>query len=185
MKYSLGQAELQTLEFASEQRRVIRHGLVQAGGILRIAAGDGVEQKRGIADGFGEGADLVERRGESDEPETRDAAVGRLEAHAAAERGRLADRAAGIRAERGEGLIRRDDRRGAAARAARDAGRVPRVMRVADTRSFPSNNPWRIHPVRSAERNGAGGAQFADDRGVVIGSVAAQDFRAAGAGFAV
>ena len=67
-------------------------------------AGDDLEQQGGVGDGGGEGPDLVERRGEGDEPVAGDQAVGGLQPHHAAEGGRLADRAAGIGAQgdRGE-----------------------------------------------------------------------------------
>mgnify|MGYP001615922256 CR=1 FL=1 len=58
--------------------------------------------------------DLVETRRHRDEAGARDAAVGRLEAGDAAERRRLADRTARVRAERDERHPRRDRRRRAA-----------------------------------------------------------------------
>ena len=56
--------------------------------------------ERQVRDAAREGPDLVERRREGDEAVAADAAVGRLQADDAAERGRLPDGAAGVGAER-------------------------------------------------------------------------------------
>ena len=53
-------AEPHALQIAPEERGVVGHRFVEAGGILRVAAGDGVEHERGVAYGFGERADLIE-----------------------------------------------------------------------------------------------------------------------------
>jgi hypothetical protein len=70
-------------------------------------SGDDTEAARRVGDGGAEHADLIERRGEGDEPETADAPIGGLDADDAAERRGLTHRAAGLRAERD-----RDDARG-------------------------------------------------------------------------
>ncbi len=62
-------------------------------------AGDGAEHERRVRHVLGERADLVERGGERDQAVARHAPVGRLEPDDAAERGGLADRAAGVGAE--------------------------------------------------------------------------------------
>ena len=67
------------------------------------------------------GPDLVERAGEGHEPVARHGPVGRLHAHHAAQRGGLADRPAGVGAERQGRQSRRHGRGRAARRATRDA----------------------------------------------------------------
>ena len=69
-------------------------------GVARVVAPDRLEQQRGVVDAAGERPDLIERRREGDEAVPRDRAVGRLDSDDAAERGGLADRAAGVGAER-------------------------------------------------------------------------------------
>ena len=81
-------------------------GLIDAGAVAAVVAGDDFEQQGGVGDVVGERADLVERAGEGDEAEARDAAVGRLQADDAAQAGRLADGAAGVGAERQRRLAR-------------------------------------------------------------------------------
>jgi hypothetical protein len=68
----------------------------QRGRIALVEAGHGVQQQRAVFGGLGHRAALVQRRGKRDHAEARHAAVGRLDAGDAAERGRLADRAAGV-----------------------------------------------------------------------------------------
>ena len=86
-----------------------------------------LETERGILDRSRERPDLIERRGERDEPEARDAAVGRLHPDDAAERGRLANRSAGVRSERDRRHARRHRDRRSAARSARRPVERPRV----------------------------------------------------------
>ena len=69
-------------------------------------------EQRGIGDGGRERSDLVERRGKGDEAVSRHPPVGRLHADHATQRRRLADRAAGVGAERERGEAGRH-RRGA------------------------------------------------------------------------
>ena len=83
-----------------------------------------LEPARRVVDGAAEDADLIERRREGDETEAAHATVGRLHADDAAERGRLAHRAAGLRAERDADDARRDRGGRAARRAAGHARRV-------------------------------------------------------------
>ena len=109
--------------------REVGHGLRRAGGVARVAAEEHGGGEGGVLHRAREGADLVERRGEGDEAVAADPAVGRLQADHAAQRGGLADRAAGVGAE-GERRHARGHRgRGAARGAAGDARRVPGVAR--------------------------------------------------------
>ena len=63
-------------------------------------AGDDVEEQRRVGDRRRERPDLVERAGERDQPVAGHPPVGRLDADRAAQRGGLADRAAGVGAQR-------------------------------------------------------------------------------------
>ena len=120
-------AELHTFQILAELRGVVWHGLFEARGIERVAAGDGVQHQRGVLDGFCKRADLIERRCKCDKSETRDAAVRGLQPHTSAQRGGLADGSAGVRAERSEGFICGDDRSGPAGRAAGYTRGIPRI----------------------------------------------------------
>ena len=95
----------------------------------------------GLAHGARHRADLVERRSVRDEPVARDAAVRRLDADDAAERRRLTNRAAGVGAERHRHRAGRDQRRRAAARAARRAGLRPRGCAPAPNAEFSLDDP--------------------------------------------
>ena len=80
------------------------------------------EQQRRVGDVAGQRPALVERGGEGDHPVARDRAVGRLQADDPAERRRLADRAAGVGADRAG--------REAAARPRRPSRRRSRLVRA-------------------------------------------------------
>ena len=90
-------------------------GRLQGGGVARVARDHVAQQQGGVGDVAGQRPGLVERGGEGDHPVARDGPVGRFQPDDAAQRGRLADRAAGVRAERPRGQAG-GDRRGAAAR---------------------------------------------------------------------
>ena len=115
-----------------------------------------------------ERADLVERRRERDQAVARHAAVGRLQADDAAERRRLADRAAGVGAERERRDAGRDRRRRAAA-TSRPGTRVgSHGLRVgAVARSSRWTSPSRTRPCSSCRARRAPAAFSAlDDVGV-------------------
>ena len=76
----------------------------EIGGVIsRVVASEDGEEESGILDRAGERADLIERRGEGDEAVAGDAAVGGFESNTTAEGGGLADRAACVGTEGGEG----------------------------------------------------------------------------------
>ena len=77
-----------------------RLGQADVGRVARVVAGDDAGQQRDVAHGVRERPDLVERRGEGDDAVARHGAVRRLQPDDAAERRRLADRAARVGAER-------------------------------------------------------------------------------------
>ena len=115
--------------FRSSRRRQLDRRHVDGGRVVLVAAGDDRVEERAVAHVLRDGPDLVEGRGERDDAVARDGPVGRAQADVAAERARLLDRAAGVRAERPRREPGRDRGGRAAARAARDARRVPRVVR--------------------------------------------------------
>ena len=128
----------------------------QAGRVALVEADHFIEQQRAVFGGLRDRAALVERGGERDHAEARHAAVGRLDAGDAAERGRLADRAAGV----GGGGRRRQargDRRGRAARgAARHRQLVPRVLHRAEGRVLVRRAHREFVAIELAERDHAG-----------------------------
>ena len=79
--------------------QVVGHRARGGGLVAGIVAGDGAEQRGRVGHGASQGPDLVERAGEGHHAVARDPAVGGLQADHAAERGGLADRAAGVGAE--------------------------------------------------------------------------------------
>ena len=100
---------------------------VEAGGIMGAGAADDFHGERGVGDGRGHGADLVERGAEGDEAVAGDSSVGRFKADGSGEAGGLADRTAGIGSCREEREAGADGGRGAARGAARDGLEVPRI----------------------------------------------------------
>src|SRR5215510_1391267 len=89
--------------------------------------GESLEYKSTITHIFGKRTHLVERRRVGNHSETTDASIGRLQAYDSAERGRQADRAAGVSAERSQGLVRSDCGGRTTGRTARYAREVPRI----------------------------------------------------------
>ena len=92
----LRDADGHALDRLAERRLVVRHRAIDRGRILRIVPGHRAQQDRGVAHRARDRAGLVERRGERDDAPARAAPVGRLDPDRAGERGRLADRAAGV-----------------------------------------------------------------------------------------
>ena len=105
---------------------VVRHRRVACGRILRIRAGHQAEQQRAILRGARQRPDGVERLRQRHRAGAADAAIGGLQSRDAAEMRGHADRAAGVRAERGKGQPRRDRRARAGRRAAGDVIERPR-----------------------------------------------------------
>ena len=144
-----------------------RHRLVQQGGVEHGPP----ERPRG-----------VKRGGEGHHPVAGGAAVGRLGADDPADRGRLADRAAGVGAERERRLVGGDGGGRAAGGAARHPGQVPRVMRGAVAGVLGRGAHRELVHVGLADEDGAGLAQPPGD-GRLVGRVPAlEDLRPAGGG---
>ena len=134
------------LQSAVSAGGVVGHRRVERGRVARVVAGDDVHHQRGVGDGARQRADLVERGGEGDQAVAADPAVGRLEADDAAQRGRLADRAARVGAER--------ERRELGAAPPPPSRRSSRRARARDptgcgsgrTPSSRWTSPWRTRP---------------------------------------
>ena len=111
-----------------------------------------LERQRRVAHRAGDRPDLVERGGEGDQAVARHPAVGRLEPDHAAERRRLADRAAGVGAERQRHAAGRHRRRRAAARAAGHRVEVPGIARHLERRVLARRAHRELVEVGLAER---------------------------------
>ena len=183
----LGQRDAATVEVArgfvvargqAEQLGRDRHG--RAGGVALVAAGDGVEQQGGVAGVAGERPDLVQAGGEGHDPEPADAAVCGLHADDAAQRGGLADAAAGVRADAQRRMKRGDDGGGTAGAAAGDARQIPGVGRRTVGRMLGRGAHRELVHVRLAQDHGSGGSQPGGDGRVERRDVALEDPRAGG-----
>ena len=139
------------------------------------------QQQRRVGDVAGQRPALVERRGEGDHPVARDRAVGGLQPDDPAERGRLADRAAGVGADRA-GRQAAGDRRGrAAGGAAGDAAAVPGVEHRPVGRVLVRGAHRELVHVGLAEHAGAGVVE-APHRGRGVGRPVALEDAGAGRG---
>ena len=112
------------------------------------------EQQRRVGDVAGQRPALVERGGEGDHPVARDRPVGRLQPDDPAERGGLADRAAGVGADRSRARDRRRPRPPSRRRSRRGRGRGPTGSAPARRRSSRSRSPSRTRPCWSCRARG-------------------------------
>ena len=160
----LGDADAQPFHGLLQIGQIIGHGRRNAGGVLGIVPADDVHEQRGVGDGPAERADLVERAGEGDQPIPADAAVGGLETDQAAQRRRLADRAAGVGAERRAAHPRRQ-RRGRCRRCDPPGTRmVSHGLRVVLKALFSVETAHReLVEIGLADDHRAGGLELAHD----------------------
>ena len=128
-KVFAGDADAQAANVAGERRFVVGHGGVERRGIARVVAGDDAQQGGGVGRGAAKRADLIERRREGDDAPARHAAVGGTQADQAAKRRGLAHAAASVGAQSTVGQPGGHGRSAAAATAAGNSFRVPRVAR--------------------------------------------------------
>ena len=181
----LGDADLEALDVAAEQRAPVGGLEVDGGAVLGVVAGHCLEQEGGVLDVAAEGAGLVERGGEGDDAEARAAAVGGLDAGDAAEGGGLADGAAGVGAGGGECYAGRHGGSRAAGAAARDQGGVvgglgPGVADGAVVGGHVGRAHGELVEIGLAERDGAGGPELGGDGQFVRRLEAVEDVRAGG-----
>ena len=93
-------ADAQTREVAAQMRRRRLERPIDRGGVHRIVAAHGIVGERSVFDRSCKRSDLVEARRERNQAVPRDLAIGWFEADQITERGRLANRTAGIAADR-------------------------------------------------------------------------------------
>ncbi len=169
-------------EAAQVLARRHRHAALDAGRgrVAGIAPDHRAEQQGRVGHVTGERPALVERRGEGDHPRAGDRSVGGLEPDDAAERRRLADRAAGVGADRTRSQASRHGGGRSAGGPARDAIEVPGVADVAVGGVLVRRAHRELVHVGLAEDPGAAVEQPLD-RGRRVGrDVALEDPRAGG-----
>ena len=174
------EADAQALHAGLEPGGEVLGGPLDARGVHRVLAADGVEHERALLDRLGERPDLVERARERDAPVAGDASVGGLHRHRAAQRARLADRAAGVAAQRDVAIPALT----AAAEPPEEppgyALEVPRVVRRAERGVLGRGAERELVHVELADGQRAG-VQEPRDRGAVVDAlVVLEDPRGAG-----
>ena len=122
-------ADAHPVQAVTQPRGVIGNGPVGARRVLRIVAGDGLQQDRDVGHGPGHRADMVEGEGVGIHAAPAHQAVGRLQPGNPAQRRRQPDGAAGVRTECRRGEPCGHCSAGAAGRAAGEVPGVPRVAR--------------------------------------------------------
>ena len=179
MKYSLRHAQAQAGQPGPCQidrgNRILHGGRVE-----RVMSGHLAEQRRQVGRRAGQGAHRVQRGPVGDQPVARDAAVGGLQAGDAAERGRLAHRAAGVGAQGRKTHAGRHRGRRPSRGAPGHPLQVPRVVGDAVGRVFGGRAHGELIGVGLAQRHRAGVQQALYAGGGVGWAKALQDARAAG-----
>ena len=166
------------LVVVGQVQELVGDGHGRRGRVALVAAGHRVEQRGRVPCIARERADLVERARECHDPVARHAPVRGLHAHDPAERRRLADRAAGVRADAERRVIRGDRDRRAATAAAGDRVEVPRVGRRPVGAVLGRRAHRELVHVRLAEDHGSDRAQLFGDVRVVRRDVPLEDPRA-------
>ena len=166
-------------------RQLDRVRELQRGGVAGVVADHVAEQQRRVAHVARDRPGLVERGGERDHAVARDRAVGRFQPDDAAQRRRLADRAAGVGAERPRGQAGGDGGGAAAGGAAGHALAVPRVAHGAEGGVLVRGAHRELVLVGLREQRRAGLLQAPHDGGGVRRQVALEDPRARLAGHAL
>ncbi len=144
------------------QRRLCRP--VGADGILRIGTLHGIVGERQISRRSRQRAEMIEAGDKGEGARARKPAVGRLQPEQAAERGRDADRAVGVRAQRERHEPACDRAARTARRAARHVRSVMRIARGAVVHVLAGEVVGVLAHVERADENGAGRLQARDER---------------------
>ena len=142
--------------------------------------GDHLVQQRGVKHGARAGPALVQRRRAGDQAISRDRAIGGFHPDRCRQRRGLADRAAGVRADRQRRLERGERRRAAPAGTAGHPVDIPGVAGRAVGRVLGRRSHRELVHVGLAQYRYAGSAQPHRDRRVVRRHPALQDLRPAG-----
>ena len=141
-------AEPQPLQIrATRQLHLLRQ--TERGRVAGVVADEVTQQQRRVGDRARQRTALVQRGGERDHAVAGDRAVGRLQSDDAAQRRRLTDRPAGVRADRPRREAGRHRSRRPSAGAAGNTLRVPRVAHDRRSRSSRSTSPSRTRPCSS------------------------------------
>jgi hypothetical protein len=174
-----GDSDVQPFSAAREQRRDRLRRAVDADGIIGVVALHGVVGEREIARAARQRSQVIEARHEREGVRAREPSVGRLEAEDAAQRGRHADRAVGVGAERDRHHAAGDRAAGAARRAAGHVGDVVRIARGAIVHVLAGEVVGIFPHVEGADEDGAGRFKARDQGGVARrGGARAIDLRA-------
>ena len=161
-----GDGDAQAADAGLERRQRRLGGPLGADGVLGVVALHGVVGERQVARGARQRPHMIEARHEREGAGAREPAVGRLQPEEAAERGRHADRAVGVGAERDRHQAAGHRCAGAARRAAGHMRRVVRVARGAVVHVLAGEVVGVLAHVERADEDGAGRLQPRDQRGV-------------------
>ncbi len=141
---------------------------VGADRIVGIPALHGIERQRQILDRARQRTQMVEGIDEGKGAGAAQPAVGRLQPEQAAQRGRHADRAVGVRAQRQRHLARGHGGARAARRAAGHARRIVRIARGAIVGVLAGEIVGVLAHVEAAHQDRAGRLELADQRAVAL-----------------
>ena len=152
----------------------------QAARVLRVVAGQGLEQQRAVLDAPRQRAAVIERVGVGDHARAAHQAERGHQADDTAQRGRAPDRSPGIRSERRRDEARRDGRPRARGGAAGEVGEVPGVARRGPRQI--ERRPGMRHLVGGelAEQHRTRIVEPGGRRGVSIGDPVDEDARVRG-----
>ena len=125
-------------------------------GVAWIMPGNHAQQRGSIAHIARERPDAIERRSKGDQSIARDTPIGGQNADHSAEACGLADRSAGIRAQRRDGHIRGNRRRRTAAGSARNALSIDRIAHRAIGRVLVRRTHRKLVAIEFAQQHGAG-----------------------------
>ena len=175
-----GQADPQAPQVPLQRAAIVLPGALEAGRVARVEPGHDIHHGGQVGGALRERPALVERRGERDHAVARHHAVRRLEAADPGERGRLADRAAGIGAGRGRRHARRHRGRRAARGAARHEAAAPGIAHRPEVRGLARGAHRELVHVALAEQHRARAVELLDDVGVVGADEVGEHARAAG-----
>ena len=153
-KYSLGTPMRRPARSPPKAGSEVRHLQGRRRGVARVVASHEVHRQGAVAHVPGQGPDLVQGAGEGHQPEAADPAVGGLQSRHAAEAGRLADAAAGVRAQGEEALAGGHRGRRAARGAARHAPQVPGVVSGKEARVLGRGAHGELVHVGLADHDG-------------------------------
>ncbi len=173
-------ADLQSLDPAADKRGVIGYRPVGARRIAPVVPRQGLQHQGAILGRPGHRSDMVEAESRRGDPRATDQTVGRLDAGDPAQRGRTADRAAGVGADAAEDQPSGNSGTGAAAAAGGEVLDVPRVARRWPGQIEARAAIGEFMCRRLADQYSAGDGEQFGAGSIGIGNVVLQDLRLAG-----